>query len=407
MLTMRHKSPWPSTDLAFASCPIAPIGANIATLTLTAELDASCPVLEPSANIDNADKTAASDLDDLPPLPTSSQGEIEDLDPDYPKSRAIIQYYTLPFNGDLTQLTHSTSTTRKSVLLSLEYFYTLQKHLTSNLAILQLYPETSLAAAHDLQTRRTPTLTPLESAQNSFAIHHIGINECLRAMKHNWDCHDFGLPDYMTSTDCIRQHRNFFAHDFPTPGFGVNGAMKLGWAVKGKTEQYGNLLRLVAGNIRILEAQVGDEGIWVSPLVWEEEQTRKREEMAYGARDEGQVCRQEESSVEDHDEEEERLSTSSRAFDCLDCKTVCMSVFRFRSLRQAGWSVYEWLGEMLEGAEAVAQRRAEVYECDGGDAEAEDTKTGGYHSGYDQGYWSQIESVHVPEPDGSWASREW
>jgi hypothetical protein len=84
-----------------------------------------------------------------------------------------------------------------------------------------------------------------------------------------------------------------------------------------------------------------------------------------------------------------------------------MSVFRFAGLRQAGWSVYEWLGEMLEGAEAVAQRRAEVFQGDGLDAEAEDTKTGGYNSGYDQGYWSQIESAHVPEPDSSWAPREW
>lgn len=182
---------------------------NGSASTVASELksDANCPFSKPSPN-SSAATTPSSNLANLPPLPSLTHDEIEDLDPNYSNYLATITCYALSPNGTLIQETKPTSVSRTSVLLSLEYFYTLRKHLTANLSILETYPGTSLAGVHDSATRKSTAFTPLEKLQNEFAIHHIAINENLRAVNSNWACHPFGLPSPLSSASDIRHDRN-------------------------------------------------------------------------------------------------------------------------------------------------------------------------------------------------------
>jgi len=252
---------------------LEPSDATLATLTPKLDLNVDRPFPPPSPDINITKAIPRDDLAILPPLPFQTHDEIEDLDPTYPNYRATIHYYTLSPSGTLTQETHPNPVSRTSVLLSLEYFYILRKHLVANLSILDIYPGTSLAGVHDTVTLRSPALTALERAQNEFAMHHIAIDENLRAVNSDWACQSFGLPDSMGAASDVRRDRNFFAHSFPTPkGKGV----QLVWAVKGKRDVYAGLLELVERNIGTLEEQLGGERYWVSPQIVEREKVERR-----------------------------------------------------------------------------------------------------------------------------------
>jgi hypothetical protein len=102
-------------------------------------------------------------------------------------------------------------------------------------------------------------LITLELAQNSFAIHHIGISETLIDAD-NLGTQAFGLPAY----DDYRLARNFFAHAFPTPKVDKNGC-NLSWAMQGKRDLYEGLLRHGKANVDMLERQLLDDGLWTEP----------------------------------------------------------------------------------------------------------------------------------------------
>ncbi|KAH6881423.1 hypothetical protein BKA58DRAFT_445610 [Alternaria rosae] len=188
---------------------------NGSASTVASELksDANCPFSKPSPN-SSAATTLSSNLANLPPLPSLTHDEFEDLDPNYLNYLATINYYALSTNSTLIQETRPTPVSRTSILLFLEYFYTLRKHLTANLSILETYPGTSLARVDDSATHKSKAFTPLEKLQNESSIHHIAINETLRAVNSNWACHAFGLPDPLSSASDIRQDRSYFAHTF-------------------------------------------------------------------------------------------------------------------------------------------------------------------------------------------------
>jgi hypothetical protein len=415
MSTKVHASLGPSTGLDLTNTPSLLSSASLATFTPNPSLDVSCPSSNSTPDIDTTDTAALYDPASLPPLPPPPQDEIETLDPNYPNYLATIHYHTLSPSGTLTQEAYSTPVSRKSVLLSLEYFYALRKHLTPNLSTLHLYPNTALATACNSPTRRSPTLTALETAQHASAMHHIDINECLRAIHSDWNCHAFGLPDIMGAAADVRRDRNFFAHAFPTPsGKGV----WMEWVVRGKKEVYSRLLGVVESGIRRLEEQLGRKGCWVSPVVLERERVEReaREKGGDGAdgwkgdaaQEEDRCCGQD----EDVDWMEQSRSTFSRVFDCLGGNVVFSTFFRISSVRRAGWSVLSWLGEMLAEADTAAQIRSEEEMAEGysegseEDAE-EENEVGDCSTGDEKIYESQGEDVEGKETDGGWGDAQW
>ncbi|KAI4698790.1 hypothetical protein J4E81_005401 [Alternaria sp. BMP 2799] len=411
-------------------------------------------------------------LANLTPLPAQSPNEIQDLDPNYPDYRATIHYYTLSPSSTLIQETHPKPVSRTSVLLSLEYFYTLRKHLVANLAILETYPGTSLAGIIDTETtpsnvlwedtvtdvvapnaqtqsdlrrdssfepevqktatRKSSSFTELERAQNEFAMHHIAINENLRAANSGWACQSFGLPDPMGAASDIRHDRNYFAHSFPTP---LGRGIQLVWAVEGKAEGYERLLGFVEGGISALQGQLDDPEIWVSLESIESERlerdAREEEERLYreGAEqvdDEDCVLEQE----EDVDWMEAPQSTFSRVFDSLGGNAVSRYCFRFGVVRNAGSRFWAWLGEMLAEADAVALRKAgegATEECGEGDdwgsqeyksedddcgsqeykIEDGDCRSQEHRSEDDEGYGSQSIDAPPSQPDSGWGEPQW
>ena len=101
--------PGPSTALDLTN-------SSVSTTASEVELGISYPSPSPSPGINNTDTKALDDLADLPPLPSLTHDEIEDLDPTYPNYRATIHYYTLSPSGTLTQETHPNPVSRTSVL---------------------------------------------------------------------------------------------------------------------------------------------------------------------------------------------------------------------------------------------------------------------------------------------------
>jgi len=403
----------PSTALGFTN-------SSVSTMASEVELETSYPSPNPSPGINHTDAEALDDLADLPPLPSLTHDEIEDLDPTYPNYRAIIHYYTLSPSGTLTQETHPKLVSRASVLLSLEYFYTLRKHLTANLAILEQYPRTSLVGVHDSATLQLTSFTELETVQCAFAMHHIAINENLCAANSGWACQSFGLPDSMGAASDIRYDRNYFAHTFPTP---TGQGIQLHWAIKRKAEVYEKLLLLVEDGIGVLQGQLDDMEIWVSPQVIERErlerEARKEEERLdkEGAeQDDGGHCMLEQE--EEVDWMGVPQSTFSRVFDSLGDNAVARYCFRLGVVRNAGEMLRAWLGEMLAEADAVALRRAgegATEECGEGDdwgsqeCEIEDDNCGSqeYKIEDDDCHRSQDLDAHLSQPDSGWGDPQW
>ncbi|KAI4916646.1 uncharacterized protein J4E92_009150 [Alternaria infectoria] len=439
---------------------LEPSGATLATLTPKPDLNVDCPFPPPSPDINITEAIALDDLANLPPLPSLTHDEIQDLDPNYPNNRATIHYYTLSPSGTLTQETHPTPVSRTSVLLSLEYFYTLRKHLTANLAILDTYSGTSLAGIHDTETtpsnvpwedtvtdvpnpnahtqsdsrrdssfepevqktatRKSPFFTELERVQNEFAMHHIAINENLRAVNSNWGCHAFGLPDPLGAASDIRRDRNYFAHTFPTP---TGKGIQLEWAVKGKREGYGGLLGLVEGGICGLQEQLDDTEIWVSPQVIErerlEKEVREQEERLVV---EGEEQDDDGDCVLEQEDDVEGMappgSLFSRVFDSFGGNVVLSRCFRFGVVRRAGQMLFDWLGEMLAEANAFALRRAgkgAAEKCGEGDEwGSQEDEIGDYDCGSqeykiedEEGYGSQDMDAHLERPDSGWGDPQW
>ena len=415
----------PSTTLDFTN-------SSVSTSASEVELENSSPSPNPSLGINNTDTKALDDLADLPPLPFQTHDEIEDLDPTYPNYRATIHYYTFSPSGTLTPETHPKPVSRISVLLSLEYFYALRKHLVANLSILATYPGTSLAAVHDTATRRSSALTALERAQDEFAMHHIAINENLRAVNSDWGCHAFGLPDPLGAAADIRHDRNYFAHSFPTP---IGKGIQLEWAVKGKREVYGKLLGLVEGSMCVLQGQLDDPGIWVSPQVMEKERL-EREAQEEEERLNREAAEQEDDKEGEYEQDEEvewteaPQSTFSRVFDSLGGNAVSRFCFRFGVVRNAGSRLCAWLGEMLEQADAVALCRAgegATEECGEGEdwgsqeceiedddcgsqeykIEDDDCRSQEYKIGDDDCHGSRTLDAHSSQPDSGWGDPQW
>jgi len=475
----------PSTELDDDDSPTLPSHATLATLTPKPDLDVNCPFSPPNPDTENTEAIALDDLANLPPLPSQSPNEIQDLDPNYPNYRAMIHYYTLSPSSTLTQETHPTYVSRKSVILSLEYFYILRKHLTANLAILETYPGTSLVGGNDTETtpsnnpwettvtdvvspnahtqsdsrrdssfepevqktatRKSSSFTELERVQNEFAMHHIAINENLRAANSGWACQSFGLPDPIGAASDIRHDRNFFAHSFPIP---MGRGIQLEWAVKSKAVVYGKLLGFVEGGICALQSQLDNPSIWVSLESLEKESVRReaREEkerlVVEGAEQEDDKEGVYEG-VEEVDWMDAPQSMFSRIFDCSGGNAVSRYCFRFGVVRNAGSRLWAWLGEMLEEADAVALRKAgEKIAREYGEGqvlaeastatrfrgeegvpaeygEGDDWKSQEYKSEYDdcgsqeykiedgEGYGSQDMNAHLSRPDSGWGDPQW
>ncbi|KAI4624627.1 hypothetical protein J4E83_004303 [Alternaria metachromatica] len=443
---------------------------SVSTTASEVELEISHP--SPSLSINNTANEALDDLADLPPLPSLTHDEIEDLDPTYPDYRATIHYYTLSPSGTLTQETHPTPVSRTSVLLSLEYFYTLREHLTASISILETYPGTSLVGVNDTEAtpsnvpwedtvtgvvapnahtqsdsrrdsrserealdttiRKSPSFTELERVQNEFAMHHIAINENLRAANSGWACQSFGLPDPMGAASDIRHDRNYFAHIFPTP---TGKGIQFEWAVKRKAEEYGKLLGFVEDGICVLQAQLDDPGIWVSLESIERERVEReaREEEERLGREGAEQDDDEEGVYEQEDDVEciePTQSTFSRVFNGLGGNAVARYCFLFGVVRNAGSRLWAWLGEMLEEADAVALRRAGEGvpgDCGEGDdwasredrigddecrsqeykTEDGDCRSQEYEVGDDECHGSRTLDAQPSRPDSGWGDPQW
>ena len=408
--------PGPSTALDLTN-------SSVSTTASEVELGISYPSPSPSPGINNTDTKALEGLADLPPLPSLTHDEIEDLDPTYPNYRATIHYYSLSPSDTLTQETHPKPVSRTSVLLSLEYFYALRKHLTANLSILDTYPGTSLAAVHDTAARRSPALTALERAQDEFAMHHIAINENLRAVNSDWGCDAFGLPDPMGAASDVRHDRNYFAHTFPTP---TGKGIQLEWAVKGKRDVYGGLLGLVERNIVTLEGQLGGVRGWVSPRIVEREKAERRrlEAEAREAENERRTedTAQEEGWVYEQEGDVGFMSTSrsvfSRVFDSLGGHVIIERCFRSGLLRRAGWRLLGWLEKVLVEADTAAQVGGEEVATgeygEGEDWESQECKieddecrSQEYKVEDIEGYGSQDIDAPPLQPDSGWGEPQW
>ncbi|KAI4654318.1 uncharacterized protein J4E78_007363 [Alternaria triticimaculans] len=418
---------------------LEPSDATLATLTPNPDLNVDCPFPPPSPDINITEAIARNDLAILPPLPFQTHDEIEDLDPTYPNYRAAaIRYYTLSPSGTLTQETHPTPVSRISVLLSLEYFYTLRKHLTtpSNVPWEDTVTDVVAPNAHtqsdsrrdysfegealEAVTRKLSSFTELERVQNEFAMHHIAINENLRAVNSGWACQSFGLPDPMGAASDIRHDRNFFAHSFPTP---MGRGIQLEWAIKRKAEVYEKLLGLVEHGVCNLQGQLDDPEIWVSPQVIGKERLEREAREEDGRLDREGV--EHENYKEGEYEQEEEVewievpqSTFSRVFDSLGGNAVFRYCFRFGIVRRAGWMLFDWLGEMLAEADAVALRRAEEENAGRygeGDncgsheykSENDDGRSQEYRNENNEGYGSQDIDAPPSRPDSGWGDPQW
>ncbi|KAJ4371292.1 hypothetical protein N0V83_004509 [Neocucurbitaria cava] len=193
------------------------------------------------------------DVVDTSPLPTLSaaapeaQSELNHVD-------SIKYFRSSTCDGSLIPGTDN-GVTRRQAHSFLYHYACLKRHLTANLAILQQYGEDGLSVTTTSPTDHdADTLSPLETAQNSFAIHHIGISETLlSSMPHN--------PALPSNQD-FRISRNFFAHDFGTPKEEWDAERNLETQVKGKTALYENLLKVVEANRTLLEEQLADKSMW-------------------------------------------------------------------------------------------------------------------------------------------------
>ena len=219
------------------------------------------------------------DLDVLPALPEPIREEMDDLARESEKPSKPENTWNLPFppfpvyddyigqvwysdrgrDGQLFDTVHP-ETTRERVRCTLAHLYCLRKHLNANLALLQQYGEADLAAPIPPTDRKADSLTPLEVAQNSFAIHHIGIHETLSSVSIGLSL-QLGLPD----REPFRQSRNFFAHDFGTPNVMLHPYQNLSTEVRGKTALYDPLLIQVETNIKLLDEQLANKDNWRKP----------------------------------------------------------------------------------------------------------------------------------------------
>jgi len=217
------------------------------------------------------------DIATLPPLPTPSSDEIEDLDPTYPSYLGMVSYFIISHSNILTQNTYHRPITRSIVSSSLEYYYLLNQHLSANLTILSRYSETQLSARHPLSARRLANLTDVQEAQSKFAIHHVGTYECLRMASENMEFDVLGLPNESEwrMWGKLRVSRNIFAHEFGTPQALRSGAYK--GATYGLRVSYEKLMELVEANIQALEEQLEDEATWSPPPPEEEVQVTEED----------------------------------------------------------------------------------------------------------------------------------
>jgi hypothetical protein len=92
--------------------------------------------------------------------------------------QGTVEYLHIDRRGTLI-LAHRPRTSRAEALFTLEHYYYLRKHLTSNLDLIAEHGEAGLSIPLSFRIRRSSVVTPLELAQYSFAIHHTGINETL------------------------------------------------------------------------------------------------------------------------------------------------------------------------------------------------------------------------------------
>jgi len=254
-------------------------------------LDKNYPVTHFSDGKESAIATPEpEDMATLPPLPTPSTDEIEDLDSAYPLYLGMVSYFVIRHPNVLTQKTYHRPITRSVVSSSLEYYYLLNQHLSANLTILSRYSETQLSARQPLSVQRLANLTGLQKAQSEFAMHHIGTYECLRMASENMEFDVLGLPN---DTECsmwgqLRVSRNVFAHEFGTPQALRPGVYK--GATRGLRVSYEKLMELVEANTLALEEQLEDEAIWSPPppeekvqVTEEELAAREKVQAAYDA----------------------------------------------------------------------------------------------------------------------------
>ncbi|KAI4938453.1 hypothetical protein J4E85_000893 [Alternaria conjuncta] len=211
--------------------------------------------------------------------------------------------------------------------------------------------------------------------------------------------------------------------------------IQLEWAVKGKAEGYGKLLGLVEGSVCVLQAQLDNPSIWVSLESLEKERLEReaREEKERPVV-EGVEQEDEKEGVYEGEDDVECMeptqSTFSRVFDSLGGNAVSRYCFRFGVVRRAGWMLFEWLGEMLEEADAVALCRAgegATEECGEGDdwgsqeCEIEDDNCGSqeykiedgdcrsqeYKIGDDECHGSRTLDAQPSRPDSGWGDPQW
>jgi hypothetical protein len=173
-----------------------------------------------SLNTTPQQQVAEPDFASLPSLPfTDDDAELQEAisqdqwgdaiaspEKTYNAYQGTVEYF-IPDRQDTLILCHRPHTTAE-VLFTLEHFSCLRKHLTTNLNLLTKFGEVNLSPP-SFQTRRSVGLTTLELAQNSFAIHHIGISETL-VDADNLGTLAFGLPAY----DDYRLARNYLRMRF-------------------------------------------------------------------------------------------------------------------------------------------------------------------------------------------------
>ena len=218
------------------------------------------------------------------PLPAETASEIvylfSDINtrPSYETYTGNISYYVRKaHSAPLTRRHFSEPITRHRVTTALNFMHCLRQHLNANLDLLREYGESVLSSAPSPTDLRQTHETPLQTAQASFAMHHISISENLRLLEDS-NAPQLGVPTYHAYKD----GRNFFAHNYGTPS--MMGACSIATEVKGSTEMYERLLELVDWNANWVGMQLADQSKW-SPPVKKPTVPPRQEQMVYSTQD--------------------------------------------------------------------------------------------------------------------------
>jgi hypothetical protein len=251
--------------------------------------------------------------------PQSPEISEEDWHLDRPTSPSYSEYTGHPKYArwipgpELTVVSSPYLVTRSRAQDGLKYQYCLRKHLSAILSLFAKHGEEQLRTPPSQTALRSQYTTSLEDAQNTFAIHHIGISETLLRVPTSVA---LGLP----ANNDYRIKRNHFAHAFGTPEM-LDAT--LAECMQGK-ERYARLLAQVEKTIEVLEDQLADSNEWSRPLP-------KPKQVLYLP----VIDTEEVDQDQDQDEQDE--------WSCLGKYNPVNLMFRSKAVRWAAKKVEDWL----------------------------------------------------------------